>query len=96
MWRLPTPHTSTNTMTAGGGTWHLSSYKNWTHEMRVLILKARNTSHFDRTYIHMIQANITKWGMIIILLAFLPQSGEYNSFFASKNDRTVSVKVWNW
>jgi hypothetical protein len=26
MWRLPTPHTSTNTMTAGGGTWHLSSY----------------------------------------------------------------------
>jgi len=61
--------------------------------MHVLNVKVSYTSHFDRTHIHLIQAIMTKWGTNTILLAFFPQSGEYNSFIALKNDRTVSINV---
>ena len=50
--------------------------------MHVLNVKAKDTSYFDRTYSDLIQVIMTKWGIDTILLAFLPQSGEYNSFFA--------------
>ena|SRR5438876_8333922 len=61
--------------------------------MYVLNVKMRDTSHFVRTCTHLAQVILIKWGMSTILLAFLAQKWEYNSFFAPKNDRTVSIYI---
>jgi hypothetical protein len=50
----------------------------------VLNVAIRNTSPFERTCIHLVQAIMTKWGMSTILLAFLAPKGEDNSFFTPK------------
>ena len=60
--------------------------------MHVLKGKASNASQFDRACIHLVQAIMTKWGIDTIFERFSPpRSGEYNSFFARKNDRTMST-----
>ena len=70
-------------------------WKNWPHEMHVLNVKARNTFHFDRARIHLVQAIMTKWGMKTIIWPFLVPKWGIQFIFALKNDRTVSIILEN-
>src|SRR2546426_10483370 len=61
--------------------------------MHILNVKMSDTSHFDRTCVHLIQTILTKWGVSTILLVFLVPKWGIQFIFTPKNGRTVSNKI---